>query len=163
MSPPWPNQSRPEGGYQHSVLSYSTVGPTSLVTTVEDLFLEDRLGPVPGNVNAPPANAPTEVKKERPVLTPEQMHEYTGDFYSEELGVLYTVMIRDGSLLLRYPRGEMPLQTTLPDTFAAPDRYPIRTIQYTRNTDKAITGITINTSRVRNLRFMKVEIKHGTL
>jgi hypothetical protein len=103
-------------------------------------------------------NDATALRKQRPVLTPEQMQEYTGSFYSAELGVLYTVIVRDGGLLMRYPRGEMPLETTLPDAFAAPDRYPVRTIQYTRNTDKTVTGFVINTSRVRNLRFVKAAI-----
>lgn len=98
-------------------------------------------------------------RKRRPILTAEQIQEYTGDYYSEELGVLYTVTARGGSLLLRFPRGEVPMQTTLPDAFATPNTSPIGTIRYTRNADKAITGFAITTGRILNLRFAKVEIK----
>jgi CubicO group peptidase (beta-lactamase class C family) len=35
-------------------------------------------------------------RKPRPVLTEELIREYTGDYYCEELGVLYTVTARDG-------------------------------------------------------------------
>ncbi len=102
-------------------------------------------------------------RRARPVLTAEQLQESTGKYYSEELDVLYTVTARDGSLLLRYPRGEVALETTLPDAFAIPNTSPIRTIRYTRNPDRAITGFAITTGyttgRVRNLRFARVEIK----
>lgn len=131
--------------------------PVYMTHQIADIYLEGQLEPILDGVKTPAANKPIEV--ERPVLTPEQMQTYTGAYYSEELGVLYTVTARDGSLLLRYPRGEVALQTTLPDTFATPNTSPIGTIRYTRNTDKAITGFTINTSRVRNLRFVKTEIK----
>ncbi len=130
---------------------------SDMARKVADIYLQDRLKPVPESIQAPSAAEPSEAAP--PVLTPEQMQEFTGEYYSAELGVLYTVTVHEGSLRLRYPRGDMRLQMTLPDTFAAPEDSLFQSLRYTRSPDEAITGFTITTGRVRNLRFVKAEIR----
>jgi CubicO group peptidase (beta-lactamase class C family) len=83
--------------------------------------------------------------------------DFVGKFYSEELNVLYTVTLREGKLFLRFPRGEMAMVRTLPDTFELP--FPIGTLRFTRGASKDCNGFTIDNGRVRNLRFVKVEMK----
>jgi CubicO group peptidase (beta-lactamase class C family) len=85
------------------------------------------------------------------------LKDYIGTFYSQELNVLYTVTLRDGKLFLRHPRGEAEMVRTLPDTFVLP--FPIDNLRYTRGASGGCDGFTIDDGRVRNLRFVKVEIK----
>jgi hypothetical protein len=88
---------------------------------------------------------------ERVELGPEQMAEYAGDYYSEELGAIYSVAARDGQLILRHRRGEPVLEATAPDEFGT----GLATITFTRGRGKHINGMVADTGRVRKLRFVK--------
>lgn len=89
-------------------------------------------------------------------LTEDQLKEYTGDFYSEELNALYRITLREGKLFMNYPRGEVEMTSTLPDTFAAD--FPIGTLRFLRSAEKVCNGFTLSQGRVRNLRFVKAEV-----
>jgi CubicO group peptidase (beta-lactamase class C family) len=93
----------------------------------------------------------------RPSLTAQELADYVGDYHSAELGVLYTVFIKDGKLSIRYPRGVEPLQPRTADVFEA--AFPIANVTFVRNAQKRVTGFVIDAGRVRNMRFTKVEIK----
>ncbi len=92
-------------------------------------------------------------------LTPEQLKSYVGDYYSDELRVIYTVSVRDGKLLVRHPRGETPVQAWEGEEFSGGLGTPFREMQFTRGVGKQVNGFLVSTGRLRNLRFAKVEIR----
>src|SRR5579884_198857 len=130
----------------------SDANPGALTRRVADLYLADRLGPVPGEAPAPPA------EPSQKTLTPDQLAEYAGDFFSDELTAIYTLQLRDGALTLRTRKEEFPLQPSeSPDTFTG----PLGQITFTRTRSKRIHGFAITTGRVRNLRFRKTQKYRG--
>jgi CubicO group peptidase (beta-lactamase class C family) len=89
--------------------------------------------------------------------TPEQLAEYAGAYYSEELGTVYELSIRDGGLRLRYARGARTLEAVQPDTFVT--AYPIGSVRFVRDeATKAVRGFTLTSGRVRNVSFVKTHL-----
>jgi len=124
----------------------SDANPGALTRQVADLYLADRLGPAPTQEPAQPT-APTEK-----TLTPDQLAEYEGDFFSDELTAIYTVTLRDGTLTMRVRKGEFPLRPLeRSDTFTG----DLGQITFTRTRSKRVNGFTVTTGRIRNLRFRK--------
>jgi CubicO group peptidase (beta-lactamase class C family) len=88
--------------------------------------------------------------------TPTELRDREGEFYSDELHVLYTVFDKDGELVLRYPRGEFKLRRGMDvDTFWA--EWPIGTVHYSCTTGKGCAGFSVTDGRVRNLWFMRAQ------
>jgi hypothetical protein len=96
---------------------------------------------------------------QRAELTKEQLADYRGDFYSPELRVLYTVAARDGKLRVRVPRGEHTLRAWEGDEFTPEGGAPFSTLQFARGEDRRVTGFAVSTSRLRNLRFHRVDLR----
>jgi hypothetical protein len=91
-------------------------------------------------------------------LTAEQAKEYAGDFYSGELGVIYTVSCRGSKLMIRHPRGEDELVPIATDGFDAPG--PLGKVTFTRAaTGGRVTGLHIDGGRVLHVRFARVDLK----
>jgi CubicO group peptidase (beta-lactamase class C family) len=82
---------------------------------------------------------------------PEQMAEYAGDYYSEELGAVYSIEVRDGQLVLRHRRWEPALQPIIADEFGS----ELATITFTRGRGERVDGLMVDTGRIRKLRFAK--------
>lgn len=80
-----------------------------------------------------------------------QLAEYAGDFWSEELGVLYTVAVRDGALTIRHPRGLKTLRPVDADRFES--EYPMARISFVRDRDGNVTHLRIANERVHHLQF----------
>jgi hypothetical protein len=95
---------------------------------------------------------------QREPLTPARLAGYAGDYYSRELGVIYTVATRDGKLWIRHPRGEAPTEELGNDAFSVD--FPIGTVTFTRNPHHDINAMLVSTNGpVRNLRFARAQIK----
>jgi CubicO group peptidase (beta-lactamase class C family) len=82
--------------------------------------------------------------------------DYTGEFYSEELRVLYRVALKDGRLVLSHPRGTAPLDFVGKDIFLS--TFPIGQVSYQCAPQGGCTGFKVSNGRVRNLEFAKVAI-----
>jgi hypothetical protein len=94
----------------------------------------------------------------REPLTPARLTGYAGDYYSHELGVIYTVLTRDGKLWIRHPRGEASTEEMGNDVFSVD--FPIGTVTFTRNSDHDVNAMLVSTNGpVRNLRFARAQIK----
>jgi CubicO group peptidase (beta-lactamase class C family) len=103
----------------------------------------------------------TYLGKDASPLKAEQLSEYAGDYYSEEIDVTYPVIFKDNKLYIRFPEStaqfckinpESELISEYGDYFAS----PVSGIEFTRNTDNRITGFRLfNVGRVRNLVFSK--------
>lgn len=88
---------------------------------------------------------------------PEQLQACAGTFYSAELGTLYFVSVREGKLVVRYPRGERVLAPVTPGVFSAD--WPLGTFTFQHGgAGKTCDGFALTTGRVRNLRFVRVPV-----
>jgi hypothetical protein len=67
------------------------------------------------------------------------------------LGAIYTVLLRDGKLILQRRKGEVTLQPAIAETF----RSNMGIVTFTRDRRQRIDGFLVDTGRVRRLRFVK--------
>jgi CubicO group peptidase (beta-lactamase class C family) len=86
----------------------------------------------------------------------EALQRCAGDFYSDELRTLYRLSVRDGTLRVRYPRGEVPLTPLAPDLFEAPS--PLGSVWFQRGPAGGCDGFAVTAARVRGLRFVRVSL-----
>jgi CubicO group peptidase (beta-lactamase class C family) len=100
-------------------------------------------------------NAMTGEKFEPVELDAQQLKEFAGDFYSDELGTTYTLAVVDGKLVAQHRRHEdIPLNPTKKDMFLG-EQWFFRQVRFTRDRENRITGFRLSGGRVRNLRFDK--------
>jgi hypothetical protein len=90
----------------------------------------------------------------RPAPPSEALRKYEGDFYSDELHVVYTVANGDGGLVLTYPRGEAALEVN--DRNRSATGLPFGAMQYQCGGNDGCTGFTVSNPRVRNLQFIRM-------
>jgi CubicO group peptidase (beta-lactamase class C family) len=113
-------------------------------------------------------------------LTPVQLAEFTGKYLSDELlGTTYTLSVKDGKLSLRVRNGitafsdrslvlaleqvsasaapkDILLTPAFADLFLTFVTDDLITVRFTRNQQHALSGFTLSTGTVRNLRFNKL-------
>jgi CubicO group peptidase (beta-lactamase class C family) len=89
-------------------------------------------------------------------LRPEELTGFVGDYYSDELGTAYTILLRNGKLLAQHRRhGDIRLvQTSVPDEFVGQVWFPFH-VAFTRDTQNRVAGFKLTGERSRNLRFEK--------
>lgn len=126
----------------------SEANPRALAKEVADLYLTGQLKPaVPVSHKAP---AP---KFQQPqALTPEQLSEYAGAYYSEELDVTYQLVVKDGKLLIKVrnaPRGSLSSQSK--DEFGLLGA----TFSFERNDQRQITGFELSGGRAKGIQFVR--------
>lgn len=85
------------------------------------------------------------------VMPPEVLDGYAGDYSSDELGVIYTVLLREGKLYLRHPKGEELLRPAFVDAFES----GLGSVTFTRDRRHRVDGFLVDTGRVRHLRFAR--------
>ena len=83
------------------------------------------------------------------------LDQYAGDYYSEELGTFYTIVIRDSVLIAQHRRhSDIQLTPTINDQLTG-DAWWFQNVHFTRDENQVITGFKLTGSRVRNLHFVK--------
>jgi hypothetical protein len=81
--------------------------------------------------------------------------EYTGEYYSEELGTTYRLVVRDDALVATHVRHDpIPLTPSAPDAFNG-NTWFFGDVQFERDADGSITGFRVTSGRVRNLLFVR--------
>jgi len=126
-----------------------SANPGGLARQVADIYLADQIKPAQAGSNSTTA-APTRVQP--PTLTAEQMTEYIGSYYSEELDTTYRVIFEDNRLSIKQRntfRGNLFLQAK--DEFRLLDA----TISFVRNDQGQITGFTLSGGRVKGIQFVR--------
>jgi hypothetical protein len=101
-------------------------------------------------------NEPTVVGKWMEPFSPteDMLREYAGSYYSGELDTRYDLVIKSGALSVRDRRGEdIPAVAQKKDLFLAGG---FMKIQLQRDGNGGITGFTVSTGRVLNLKFAKL-------
>ena len=94
--------------------------------------------------------------KIKPVqLNPEELAEYTGDYYSSELDTFYRIVFDEGRLIATHRKhDDFTLTVITPDYYSGTEWF-FRKVHFTRNDTNSINGFEVTGSRVRNLRFTK--------
>lgn len=88
--------------------------------------------------------------------TPAELGEYAGEYWSDELGVAYSLRAADGVLRVRHPReGEVSLAPAVPDAFTSPEPWLAR-LRFLRDRDGAVAGFRASAPRVRELLFVRL-------
>ena len=86
----------------------------------------------------------------------EELGAYVGDYYSEELGTTYTLVMEHNRLVAQHRRhGDVALSPTVADQFSS-FRWFFRAVVFTRDDHGDVTGFRLTGGRVRNLRFDRV-------
>jgi CubicO group peptidase (beta-lactamase class C family) len=90
----------------------------------------------------------------RPVPSRAEAKPFEGDFYSDELHVLYSVAVKGGDLVLTYPGGTLTLGFNGRGEYAT----GFGDITYQCGARDGCTGFTVSTERARNVQFTRVEL-----
>jgi len=91
------------------------------------------------------------------ILTSEQKEELRGDYYSSELDTIYRIDVLDGQLTARHIKhDDIPLQVITSDYYSGSPWF-FRIVHIIRDNDNSIVGFQLTGSRVRNLRFKKID------
>jgi len=116
----------------------------------------DRVGTHYRTMTVAVANEPAVVGEWMEPFSPtaDMLKEYAGQYYSSELDTRYDIIIRSGALSVLDRRGEeTPAVAQKKDFFWAGG---FAKIQFRRDGNGAITGFTVSTGRVLNLKFAKL-------
>jgi hypothetical protein len=91
-----------------------------------------------------------------PALTPAQLAEYAGDYYSDELQAVYRVVLEDGRLFLRLANKETELSKT-PLQASVKDAFGVRgfSLNFVRDGQGKIIYFSMNAGRVKNIRVIR--------
>jgi len=129
----------------------SNGNPEGLLCQVADIVLANY-------IVEPEQQARQQMRRERrqipelPALTEEQLREYEGTYYSEELDAFHTIIFKDTTLVLQIKKlGDFPIRIREIDSFYLSSH----TINFIRDEENRVIGFTITTPTVRNVRFDK--------
>lgn len=138
-----------------SMIIFANLGsanPNRLLRQVADIVLK---GDFPEA--SPDAKKRTPQKKagtKRPKLTPAQLLQYVGTYYSEELDTKFTVAVVEKNLTMKRRKfGNSRMMIRDHDSFFVRGNQ----IRFQRDKKNKISGFTLTTGRVRNLKFVKLE------
>ena len=129
-----------------------TFNPLRLTEKVADIYLADILAPVEAS-EPEKAAAPAENTKPEP-LTPEQLAEFEGDYYTEELDTTYSIRVHENQLIAQHIRHDDILLTYADGHFLG-DTWFFPEVHFTRDDTGRVIGFRLTGGRVRNLRFEK--------
>ena len=129
-----------------------TFNPLGLAEKVADIYLADVLAPVEASEPDKAAGPTEETKPES--LTSEQLAEFEGDYYTEELDTTYTIRARGDGLVAQHRRHDDILLTYAGDHFLG-DAWFFPEIHFTRDDTGRVRGFRLTGGRVRNLHFEK--------
>ena len=86
---------------------------------------------------------------------PSDLSEYTGSFYSEELGTAYNVVLKEGKLVAQHRRHDDIQMTPITRDKFTGSAWWFSRVNYTRDKNGHINGFNLSGGRVRNMRFTK--------
>lgn len=126
-----------------------TFNPLNLAKKIADIYLADVLAP-----KAPePDKQPSERTETEP-LSPEQLSEFEGDYYTEELDTTYTIGVRGNHLVAQHRRHD-DISLTCNDDHFVGDAWFFPEVHFTRDDAGRVTGFRLTGNRVKNLCFKK--------
>ena len=101
----------------------------------------------------PPGGAALALDRSEPFApSASALAEFAGTYRSEEIEIPYRIVVRDGTLRLqRLKATEATLTPLVTDTFTG----PVGAVRFTRDAAGRVTGLMLDTGRIRNMRFSK--------
>ncbi|MCH8289501.1 beta-lactamase family protein [Candidatus Poribacteria bacterium] len=130
--------------------------PQNLARQIADIYLADQLTSE-AESKAESVEPDTAEDSIEP-LTAEQLAEFVGDYYSEELDTTYAIIVREGQLVAQHRRNDdIPLTYTGDGFVGAEWFFP--QVHFMRDDNGKITGFRLTGGRVRNLRFDRRGVK----
>ena len=129
-----------------------TFNPLSLAEKVADIYLDDLLAPIE-TPELDKSVEPTEKTKSEPLL-PEQLTEFEGDYYTEELDTTYTIGVRGNQLVAHHGRHD-DILLTYADVHFLGDAWFFPEVRFTRDDTGSVVGFRLTGNRVSNLYFEK--------
>ena len=129
-----------------------TFNPLSLAEKVADLYLADILAPVETS-ETEKTSEPNEGIKSEP-LSPEQLAEFVGDYYTEELDTTYSIRMREDGLVAQHRRHD-DIVLTYTDGHFRGDAWFFPEIHFIRDDTGRVTGFRLTGNRVRNSTFQR--------
>lgn len=126
-----------------------TFNPLNLARKIADIYLADVLAPKEPEPDTQPRERP-----QTPPLSPEQLSEYEGDYYTEELDTTYTIGVRGDQLVAQHRRHD-DISLTCADGHFVGDAWFFSEIHFTRDDTGQVTGFRLTGNRVKNLYFKK--------
>ncbi len=84
------------------------------------------------------------------------LEEFTGEFYSPELGTTYFFVLKNGKLTASHQRLSDFVLTPVKTDFFTTDQWFFGQVEFVRDAQKNISGIKVSGGRVRNLWFKKL-------
>ncbi|MCI0525712.1 MAG: beta-lactamase family protein [Acidobacteria bacterium] len=127
----------------------SNANPGALARKMAEIYLADQIKPIEARPNNPPSTSST---PQPLTLTAEQLTEYAGVYYSEELDATYRIVIENGVMLIKArnaPRVSPVAQSK--DEF----RRLGLTFSFTRDDRGKITGFALSGGRAKGVRFVR--------
>lgn len=143
----------PEQSFSVICLSnLSSFNPTKLSFQVADIYLVNAFKEGQQAQKEEPIKLPEEKLKEKWAPKAEQLEEYQGEYFSEELQVSFKLSLKEGKLYIVHRNASRaPLLPALKDSFSGGGI----SIQFIRDREKKISAFILNAGRVKNLRFIK--------
>lgn len=129
-----------------------TFNPLRLTEKVADLYLADVLAPIKAS-EPEKAAEPAEETKSEP-LTPEQLSEFEGDYYTEEFDTTYSIRVHGNQLVAQHIRHDDILLTYTDGHFLG-NVWFFPKIHFTQDDTGRVTGFRLTGGRVKNLHFEK--------
>ncbi|MXY27361.1 beta-lactamase family protein [Candidatus Poribacteria bacterium] len=129
-----------------------TFNPLRLAEQVADIYLADALAPIETSESDKTEESAEDTKSEP--LAPEQLVEFEGDYYTDELDTTYTIRVCGNQLVAQHRRHDDILLTYADDHFVG-DVWFFPEAYFTRDDAGQVTGFKLNGGRVRNLYFEK--------
>ena len=128
-----------------------TVNPSGFAQRVADIYLADQFK---ATENKPSTMRGTPPKLPDPItLTAEQLAEYVGSFYSEELDTTYNLVVENGGLFaIDRNETKRPLTPRTRELFTLIQGAQF---EFTRDAAGKVTGFGVNAGRIRGVRFVR--------
>lgn len=127
-----------------------TFNPLGLAERVADLYLVDVLAPVEASEPEKSVESDEGIKSEP--LAPEQLAEFVGDYYTEELDTTYSIRVRENGLVAHHRRHD-DISLIYTDGHFRGDAWFFPEVHFTRDDTGRVTGFRLTGNRVRNLHF----------
>lgn len=134
------------------VCNLDSSNPRSLTEKVADIYLADVFASVEASEPDKVAEPVQETQSEP--LEPEQLTEFEGAYYAEELDTTYTLRVRGNQLIAQHIRHDDILLTYADGNFLG-DAWFLSDIRFTRDDSGGVTGFKLTGNRVKNLYFEK--------
>ncbi len=130
-----------------------TVNPGLLARQVAELYLADVMEDVgEATAGATASDGATPERGERVSPSAAELLAYAGRFHSDELRSEQVLEVVDGVLVLRRRDEDVELTPLFPDVFTGGQGF---TLRFERDAAGAVTALTLNAGRVRNVRSVR--------